>query len=97
MIKRLARCLREYKLSTLLSPLCMIGEVYMEVMIPLILANIVDFGVEKGDLSAVWKYGLQLVFCALLSLTFGSLSAFFAAHAGTGFARNLRHDMFYKV
>ena len=97
MIKRLARCLREYKLSTLLSPLCMIGEVYMEVMIPLILANIVDFGVEKGDLSAVWKYGLQLVFCALLSLTFGSLSAFFAAHAGTCFARNLRHDMFYKV
>ena len=97
MIKRLARCLREYTLSTLLSPLCMIGEVYMEVMIPLILANIVDFGVEKGDLSAVWKYGLQLVFCALLSLTFGSLSAFFAAHAGTGFARNLRHDMFYKV
>ena len=97
MIKRLARCLREYKLSTLLSPLWMIGEVFMEVMIPLILANSVDFCVEQGDLSAVWKYGLQLVFCALLSLTFGSLSAFFAAHAGTGFARNLRHDMFYKV
>ena len=97
MIKRLARCVREYTLSTLLSPLCMVGEVYMEVRIPLILANIVDFGVDKGDISAVWKYGLQLVLCALLSLAFGSMSAFFAAHAGTGFARNLRHDMFYKV
>ncbi len=97
MIKRLAKCVREYTGATLLSPLCMIGEVYMEVQIPLVLSRIVDFGVELGDMSAVWRYGLQLVLYAILSLGFGVLSAFFASYAATGFSRNLRHDMFYRV
>ena len=97
MIKRLARCIREYKWATLLSPLCMIGEVYMEVKIPLVLAKIVDYGVEMSDMSAVVKYGLLLVLYALISLTFGVASAFFASYAATGFARNLRHDMYYNV
>ena len=83
--------------ATILSPLCMIGEVYMEVQIPLVLSKIVDLGVEQSDISAVWKYGLILVLYSLFSLTFGIASAFFASHAATGFARNLRHDMFYKV
>ena len=97
MIKRLARCIREYKWSAMLSPLCMVGEVAMEVRIPLVLAKIVDLGVEMGNMTAVWQYGLQLVLCALCSLTFGVASAVAASHAGTGFARNLRHDMFYRV
>ena len=97
MIKRLARCIREYKWSALLSPICMVGEVAMEVRIPLVLAKIVDLGVEMGNMTAVWQYGLQLVLCALASLTFGVASAVAASHAGTGFARNLRHDMFYRV
>ena len=97
MIKRLARCIREYKWSALLSPLCMVGEVAMEVRIPLVLAKIVDLGVEMGNMTAVWQYGLQLVLCALASLTFGVASAVAASHAGTGFARNLRHDMFHRV
>ena len=97
MIKRLARCIREFKWATILSPLCMIGEVYMEVQIPMVLAKIVDFGVECGDMGAVVKYGMVLVLYALCSLVFGVASAFFAAYAATGFARNLRHDMFYKV
>ena len=97
MIKRLARCIREYKWSALLSPLCMVGEVAMEVRIPLVLAKIVDLGVEAGNMTAVWQYGLQLVLCALASLTFGVASAVAASHAGTGFARNLRHDMFHRV
>ena len=97
MIKRLARCIREYKWSAILAPLCMVGEVAMEVRIPLVLAKIVDLGVEMGNMTAVWQYGLQLVLCALASLTFGVASAVAASHAGTGFARNLRHDMFHRV
>ena len=97
MIRRLARSLREYTLAAILSPLCMIGEVYMEVKIPGIIATIVDFGIKPGNMQVVLQQGLFLVLCALCSLTFGVASAVFASNAGTGFARNLRHDMFYKV
>ncbi len=97
MLKRLARCIREYKWAALLSPLCMIGEVYMEVQIPMILSKIVDKGVELQNMDVVWQYGIQLVLFALMSLGFGVLSAVFASYAATGFSRNLRHDMFYKV
>lgn len=90
MIKRLARCIREFKWATILSPLCMVGEVYMEVKIPLVLAKIVDLGVEMSDIGAVLKYGLILVLYALFSLAFGVASAFFASYAATGFARNLQ-------
>ena len=97
MIRRLLRCIREYKWATILSPLCMIGEVYMEVKIPLVLSKIVDLGVEMSDMGAVVQYGLVLVLYALCSLAFGVASAFFASYAATGFARNLRHDMYYNV
>ena len=97
MISRLARCIREYKWASLLSPLCMVGEVYMEVQIPLVLAKIVDLGVEMGNMAAVGKYGLLLVIYSLCSLAFGVASAIAASYAGTGFARNLRHDMYYTV
>ena len=97
MIKRLAKSVREFTPAAILSPVCMIGEVYMEVQIPLVLSKIVDYGVDLGDIGAVWKYGLLLVLYALISLAFGVASAFFASYAATGFARNLRHDMFYKV
>ena len=97
MIKRLARCIREYKWASLLSPLCMIGEVTMEIFIPLILAELLRQGIEPGYMPAVWKYGGLLALFALLSLLFGVASAFFASYASTGFARNLRHDMFHKV
>ena len=97
MIARLARCIREYKWASLGSPLCMIGEVTMEVLIPLVLAELLRQGIEPGYMPAVWKYGGLLALCALCSLMFGVASAFFAAYASTGFARNLRHDMFQKV
>ena len=97
MIRRLLRCIREYKWATILSPLCMIGEVYMEVKIPLVLSKIVDLGVEMSDMGAVVQYGLVLVLYALCSLAFGVASAFFASYAATGFSRNLRHDMYYNV
>ena len=97
MIKTLARSVREYKWAALGSPICMIGEVTMEIFIPLVLAQLLREGIEVGNMEMVWKYGIQLAVCALCSLLFGVASAFFAAYASTGFARNLRHDMFAKV
>ena len=97
MIKRLARCIREYKWPALLSPLCMVGEVAMEVLIPLVMADLYDYGVVLQDMNVVIVKSIQLVLCALASLGFGVASAVFASKAGTGFARNLRHDMFYRV
>ncbi len=97
MIKRLVRCVREYKLSSFLSPICMVGEVTMEILIPLVIAKLINTGIELGNMTAVWQQGLLLALLALSSLTFGVASAFFASHASTGFARNLRHDMFSRV
>ena len=97
MIKRLARCIREYKWVALLSPLCMAGEVTMEVLIPLVMKDLYDFGIELQDMNMIITRSIQLVICALMSLGFGVLSATFAAKAATGFAKNLRHDMFHRV
>ena len=97
MIKRLARCIREYKWAALMSPLCMIGEVSMEVLIPLVMADLYDYGVVLQDMNVVITKSIQLVVCAIASLSFGVASAVFASRAGTGFAKNLRHDMFYRV
>ena len=97
MIKTIFRSVREYKWAALGSPICMIGEVTMEILIPLVLAELLRQGIEPGNMSAVWKYSGLLALCALCSLLFGVASAFFAAYASTGFARNLRHDMFGKV
>ena len=97
MIKRLARCIREYKWAAILSPLCMVGEVSMEVLIPLVMAELYDYGVVLQDMGVVITKSIQLVLFALISLGFGVASAIFASKAGTGFARNLRHDMFYRV
>ena len=97
MIRRLARCIREYKWAAILSPLCMIGEVAMEVMIPLVMADLYDYGVVMQDMGMVVTKSIQLVLFAFMSLSFGVASAIFASRAGTGFAKNLRHDMFYRV
>ena len=97
MIKQLARSIREYKWAALLSPLSMVGEVYMEVQIPTVLAKIVDYGVEQQNMGAVVQYGLLLVLFSLMSLCFGVASAVFASKAGTGFAKNLREDVYHRV
>ena len=97
MLLRLARSVRQYWLAALLSPLCMIGEVYMEVRIPGIIANIVDYGITPGNITVVWQQGLMLVLTALCSLVFGVGSAVFAAYGATGFSKNLRHDMYHRV
>ncbi len=97
MIKRLARCVREYKWAAMLSPLCMVGEVAMEVTIPLVMAKLYDYGIKLGDMDVVVRQSILLAICALVSLGFGVASANLASKAGTGFAKNLRHDMFYRV
>ena len=97
MIGRLARCVREYKLAAILAPVTMIGEVAMEVTIPKVMAALYDYGVQLGDMQVVLIRSLQLVLCAICSLCFGVASAAFATKAGTGFAKNLRHDMYYRV
>ena len=97
MIGKLARSIRENIWAALLSPLCMVGEVYMEVRIPRIIATLVDYGITPGNTQVVWQQGLMLILSALCSLAFGVGSAVFAAKAATGFSRNLRHDMFYRV
>ena len=97
MIKRLARCIREYKWVAILSPLCMVGEVAMEVMIPLVMAELYDHGITMQNMSIVVTQSALLIVLAVCSLSFGVASAFFASKAGTGFAKNLRHDMFHHV
>ena len=97
MIRRLARCIREYKWAALMSPLCMAGEVTMEVLIPLVMKDLYDYGIELQDMTMIITRSIQLVICALMSLGFGVLSATFASKAATGFAKNLRHDMFHRV
>lgn len=97
MIKKLARSVRGYWLPTLLSPLCMVGEVAMEVTIPGVMSDLIDYGIKLSDMNVVVTQSIQLVLCALLSLMFGVASAVFASKAATGFAKNLRHEMYYRV
>ena len=97
MIKRLARCIREYKWAAIGSPLCMIGEVAMEVWIPLVMAHLYDYGIVLQNMEIVITDSIKLVLLALASLSFGVASAWLASKAGTGFAKNLRHDMYHHV
>ena len=97
MIKTLARSVREYKLPALLSPVCMVGEVAMEVLIPLVMAKLYDFGIEQQNMTVVVQQSMLLMLLAVISLGFGCASADLASKAATGFAKNLRHDMYYRV
>ena len=97
MIKRLVKSVREFKKDALLTPFFVVLEVVMEVIIPLVMALLIDKGIDGQDMAAIWKYGIILVLCAMLALVFGAAAGTFAARASTGFARNLRHDMYYNV
>ena len=101
MIKKLLKVVREYKKEALLTPFFVMLEVVMEVCIPLVMGMLIDNGFSEGqdivNVSAIYKYGGILIACAILALTFGILSGKFAAKAGAGFGKNLRHDLYYKV
>ena len=90
MIKRLLKSVREFKKDALLTPFFVVLEVVMEVIIPLVMALLIDKGIDGQDMAAIWKYGIILVLCAMLALMFGAAAGTFAARASTGFARNLR-------
>ena len=97
MIKTLAGSLREHKKGSLFTMLLSILEVVFEIVIPLCMANLIDFGIDKGDMEAVWKYGTALFLSAVLQLITGVLAAHVAAHAAVGFSANLRQDMYDNV
>lgn len=105
MLRKLAKSIREYKLASILAPLFIAGEVLMEVLIPLIVAKLINTGIEYkneqgqvvGSIENLISLGLLLVLCCIISMIFGTLAGDFAAKASTGFARNLRHDMFYSI
>lgn len=96
-IKRLAQCIREYKLQSILSPLFIALEVIIEVMIPFTTAKLIDNIENNCEIAIIAKYGGILVLLAVLSLICGALSGHFCAVASSGFAKNLRHDLFYAV
>lgn len=97
MIKRLAKCVREYKKDAVLTPTFVVGEVIMEVLIPLLMAKLIDNGIDLGDMGYVVKMGIALLFAAIISLIFGVAAGKTCATASSGFAKNLRHDMYHNV
>ncbi len=97
MFKKLSKSVREYKRPALLTPLMVILEVGVEIIIPLLMAGLIDKGIDKGNMSVVTKYGIVLLIVALIGLLLGYLAGCFSAKASCGFARNLRKDMFYNI
>ncbi len=97
MIKKLMKSIGEYKKDTILTPIFVSLEVVLEVIIPLLMAKLIDEGIYDGEMSIVYKIGLELVLCAIFSLLFGMLSGIFASKASSGFAKNLRKNLYYKV
>ena len=97
MLKKLASYIKDYKKDTILTPIFVILEVVMEVIIPLLMARIIDVGIQNGDVHYILEMGALLIVSAILSLTFGMLSGRYAAKASSGYAKNLRKAMFHKV
>ena len=100
MIKRLAKCIREYKKPAILTPVFVVGEVIMEVVIPLLMASLIDNGINVGGddgMNYIIKMGVALLVAACISMFFGGVAGRTCAVASAGFAKNLRHDMFYSI
>ena len=97
MIHTLSGCIREYKKPTSLTPVCMVGEVVCECTIPLLTAGLIN-SIQAGcGMDTIVQYGVKLLVIAILSLLCGAASGWFAAEAAAGFAKNLRHDLYYRV
>lgn len=97
MNRLLFRSIREYKKQSILTPVFVALEVLMEVLIPFQMAKIIDTGIQGQNLAYVLQVGLVLVVMAMLALLFGALAGKYGAEAGAGYAKNLRHDIFYKI
>lgn len=97
MNRKLFRSIREYKKESILAPVFVVLEVFMEVLIPLLMANIIDIGIANGDMGYITEMGILLVIMAILALVFGAIAGNMAAKGAAGYAKNLRHDIFYKI
>ena len=97
MFKTLGRETKGFRLVSILTPVCMIGEVIMEMIIPKLMATIVDDGVTAGNMEVIYTVGAKMLVAALIGLLVGILGAMFGSHAATGFARNLRRGMFRNI
>ena len=101
MIKKLAARVRQYKRQAIATPLYMVGEVAMEALIPMIMSRMIDRGIQgnggEGSMPDILMYGGILLVTAFISLISGVMSGRMAAVASAGFARNLRHDMYYRI
>ena len=95
--RTLSKCIREYKKQSILTPVYMAGEVFMEVAITYVLSLLIDRGITPGNMGEILRIGGLLILCALVSLAFGVMSGRSAAVASTGFAKNVRQDMYYNI
>lgn len=96
-LKKLLANVGEYKKQSLQTPLFTMGEVLMDVIMPLIMAGLIDNGIEKSDSNTILRYGGLLFLCALIALAMGTLGGRTAAIASAGFAKNLRHNLFERI
>lgn len=97
MLKTILKCVREYKKESVLTPIFVALEVILEVIIPTLMASLIDKGIEAHNMDYTVRMGIILAALCVLSLLFGALSGKMAATASAGFAKNLRHDMYYNV
>lgn len=97
MIKTLGAQIKEFKLASILTPIFMIGEVIMETIIPLLMASIIDDGINAGNMNHVYLIGVLMLLAAVVSLAFGVGGGVFGAKASTGFGRNLRKAMYENI
>ena len=94
LFKVILREVKEYKTASILTPLFMVGEVLLEIMLPFLMSFIIDEGVSKGDMNAVFTYGAWMLVCAFASLACGAIAGKLAAKASAGFAKNVRKSLF---
>ena len=97
LVKKLMESIREYKKASILTPIFVTVEVVMEVLIPFVMASLIDKGIEAGSMSVIWKYGILLLVLAMISLAFGTLAGHQASIASCGLSQNLRKDMYYRI
>ncbi len=97
MLKTLYRETKGFRLISLLTPICMVGEVIMEMIIPKLMASIIDDGVYAGNMAHIYRIGGYMVIAAVVGLVFGVLGGVFGSRASTGYARNLRRAMYRNI
>ena len=97
MVKTLIKSVRDAKIYAILTPIFMLGEAFTEVMLPSIMQNLIDEGINKGDMQSVVKYGAILLISTLVAMFFGITAGVTASRASSRFAKNLRTDMYSNI